>query len=146
MAEHIQSVLLGIILWYVLNKYYMQWQKKKIILKDSHRCYLLIFNILKTSHTGRKRNGLLNLPFSMIIKTIHEKMSTCLKGKKKKIQTWRRGRGKQTRIQNFISNLGERDNELVSPLFLSLFPQFFSLKKIEIKKNKKIEIKKIENN
>ena len=29
MAEHIQSVLLGIILWYVLNKYYMQWQKKK---------------------------------------------------------------------------------------------------------------------
>ena len=110
-------------------------KKKKIILKDSHRCYLLIFNILKTSHTGRKRNGLLNLPFSMIIKTIHEKMSTCLKGKKKKkIQTWRRGRGKQTRIQNFISNLGERDNELVSSLFLSLFPQFFSLKKIEIKK------------
>ena len=60
----------------------------------------------------------------MIIKTKHEKMSTRLK-EKKKIQTWRRGRGKQTRIQNFISNLGETDNEFVSSLFLSLF-QFFS--------------------
>ena len=39
----------------------MQWEKK-IILKDSRRGYLLIFNILKTSHTGRKRNGLVNYP------------------------------------------------------------------------------------
>lgn len=48
-------------------------------------------------------------------------MSTCLKEKKE----LRHGEvGKQTRIQNCISNLNVRDNELTSSLFLSLFLPF----------------------
>lgn len=55
---------------------------KKIILKDSRHGYLLIFNILKTSHTQKKK-WLSKLSLSMSIKMKHEKMSTCFKGKKK---------------------------------------------------------------
>lgn len=88
---------------------------------------------MKTSHNvWQKEKWLSKLSLSMITKTKtkNEKMSTCLKGKKKKIQTRRSSRGKQTKIQNCISNLSVRDNELVSSCsFLYLFPHFFSSKK-----------------
>ena len=84
---------------------------------------------------GRKRNALGNQPFQWLPEQKpkkKEKTSTCLKGGGGGIQTWRRSRERQTRIQNCISNSGSK-RQWTCFFFVPVFiPSFFFLQKTKM--------------